>query len=160
MLHLGDIKGAGSGARSRRPEAVAAPDWPARFAALAEAAQDPRLRAFYAAGAVAGDTPLAEVPMVAIDVETTGLDPARDEIVSIGLVPMDAACIRSSASRYWVVRPHAELRPESVTTPSPTRRSKPRPTSAPLSASCWRRSPGAWWWCIAARSSAAFSMWR
>ena len=33
------------------------------------------LRAFYAAGAVAGDTPLAEVPMVAIDVETTGLIP-------------------------------------------------------------------------------------
>ena len=115
MLHLGDIKGAGSGARSRRPEAVAALDWPARFAALAEAAQEPRLRAFYAAGAVAGDTPLAEVPMVAIDVETTGLDPARDEIVSIGLLPMTLERIASSASRYWVVRPHAELRPESVT---------------------------------------------
>ena len=114
MLHLGDIKGAGSGARSRRPEAVAAPDWPARFAALAEAARDPRLRAFYAAGAVAGDTPLAEVPMVAIDVETTGLDPARDEIVSIGLLPMTLKCIASSASRYWVVRPRIELNPESV----------------------------------------------
>ncbi|MFV8824602.1 3'-5' exonuclease [Thauera sp. WH-2] len=114
MLHLGDIKGAGSGARSRRPEAVAAPDWPARFAALAEAARDPRLRAFYAAGAVAGDTPLAEVPMVAIDVETTGLDPARDEIVSIGLLPMTLKCIASSASRYWVVRPRIDLNPESV----------------------------------------------
>ena len=114
MLHLGDIKGAGSGARSRRPEAVAAPDWPARFAALAEAARDPRLRAFYAAGAVAGDTPLAEVSMVAIDVETTGLDPARDEIVSIGLLPMTLKCIASSASRYWVVRPRIDLNPESV----------------------------------------------
>ena len=114
MLHLGDIKGAGSGARSRRPEAVAALDWPARFAALAEAAQEPRLRAFYAAGAVAGDTPLAEVPMVAIDVETTGLDPARDEIVSIGLLPMTLKCIASSASRYWVVRPRIDLNPESV----------------------------------------------
>jgi DNA polymerase-3 subunit epsilon len=114
MLHLGDIKGAGSGARSRRPAAVAAPDWPARFAALAEAAHDPRLRAFYAAGAVAGDTPLAEVPMVAIDVETTGLDPARDEIVSIGLLPMTLERIASSASRYWVVRPRIELNPESV----------------------------------------------
>ena len=114
MLHLGDIKGAGSGARSRRPEAVAALDWPARFAALAEAAQEPRLRTFYAAGAVAGDTPLAEVPMVAIDVETTGLDPARDEIVSIGLLPMTLERIASSASRYWVVRPRIELSPESV----------------------------------------------
>ena len=113
MLHLGDLrKGPGGAAeRVRRLVAAPAPDWPARFAELAAAARDPRLQAFYAAGAVAGDTALKDVPMVAIDVETTGLDPARDEIVSIGLVPMDAACIRSSASSYWVVRPHAELSP-------------------------------------------------
>jgi DNA polymerase III subunit epsilon len=120
MLHLGDLKaGAGkSGARTGRParqaRATPPPDWPARFAALAETARDPRLRAFYAAGAVAGDTPLAQVPMVAIDVETTGLDPARDEIVSIGLLPMTLKCIAASASRYWVVRPRLELNPESV----------------------------------------------
>jgi DNA polymerase-3 subunit epsilon len=52
--------------------------------------------------------------MVAIDVETTGLDPARDEIVSIGLLPMTLKCIASSASRYWVVRPRIDLNPESV----------------------------------------------
>ena len=117
MLHLGDLKKDASAApaRSRARGAAPVPDWPARFAELAAAARDPRLRAFYAAGAVAGDTPRKDVPMVAIDVETTGLDPARDEIVSIGVVPMDAACIRSSASRYWVVRPRAELHPESVT---------------------------------------------
>ena len=120
MLHLGDLKGAQGGAGVRAGKAAgqadgaSAPDWPARFAALAEAAHDPRLRAFYAAGAVAGDTPLAEVPMVAIDVETTGLDPARDEIVSIGLLPMTLERIASSASRYWVVRPRIELSPESV----------------------------------------------
>ena len=117
MLHLGDLKKDASAApaRSRARGAAPVPDWPARFAELAAAVRDARLRAFYAAGAVAGDTPLKDVPMVAIDVETTGLDPVRDEIVSIGVVPMDLTCIRSSASRYWVVRPRAELHPESVT---------------------------------------------
>ena len=117
MLHLGDLnKGAAAApARGRGRGAQVVPDWPVRFAELAAAARDERLQAFYAAGAVAGDTALKDVPMVAIDVETTGLDPARDEIVSIGVVPMDTVCIRSSASRYWVVRPRAELHPESVT---------------------------------------------
>lgn len=115
MLHLGDLKKTPSGARGRRRAAETVPDWPARFAELAACVRDPRLRAFYAAGVLAGDTALHEVPLVALDVETTGLDPARDEIVSIGLVPMSTRCIRSSASRYWVVRPRAELQPESVT---------------------------------------------
>ena len=117
MLHLGDLKkavAAPSAPSARGRVASAVPDWPARFAELAATARDPRLQALYAVGAVAGDTPIGEVPMVAIDVETTGLDPARDEIVSIGLVPMSTDRIRASASRYWVVRPRAELHPESV----------------------------------------------
>ncbi|NLF55556.1 MAG: 3'-5' exonuclease [Thauera phenolivorans] len=115
MLHLGELRKAPSGGPQRWLAGAKARDWPARFAALAAAARDPRLKAFYAAGAVAGEVPIREVPMLAIDVETTGLDPARDEIVSIGLVPMSTSCIRSSASRYWVVRPRVELNPESVT---------------------------------------------
>ena len=39
------------------------PDWPARFAELAAAARDARLQAFYAAGTVAGETALKDVPM-------------------------------------------------------------------------------------------------
>ncbi len=117
MLHRGDLRreASVSTAPSRRARAQAVPDWPARFAALAAAAREPRLQAFYAAGAVAGDTSIEDVPQVALDVETTGLDPARDEIVSIGVVPIEGACIRASAARYWVVRPRAALQPESVT---------------------------------------------
>ncbi|WP_210394758.1 3'-5' exonuclease [Motiliproteus sediminis] len=96
---------------SREPERV---DWPARFRDLAVQARDPRLRAFYGAGVVALDTPIAEVPLVALDFETTGLDPARDGIVSIGLVPFSLERICSSAARHWVVKPRSVLREESV----------------------------------------------
>ena len=51
----------------------AAQDWPQLFASLAESSRDPRLRAFYGAGCVAADTPLAEVPLVALEaVEEAG----------------------------------------------------------------------------------------
>ena len=61
MLHLGDLKKAGEPAPSpgRGRDAQAVPDWPARFAELAAAARDGRLRAFYAAGTVAGAAPSA-----------------------------------------------------------------------------------------------------
>jgi len=110
MLHLGDLQ---SGHDGRRAAPVH--DWPRRFSMLARTARDPRLKAFYAHGMPSGDQPLRDVPMAALDVETTGLDISRDEIVSIGVVPMTLARIQASASRYWVIRPRAELRPESVT---------------------------------------------
>ena len=110
MLHLGDLKSA-----DQRNATAAISDWQQHFAALAETAQDPRLKAFYAKSAPSGDTPLQEVDMVALDVETTGLDPLRDGIVSIGVVPMTSQRIQSSLSQYWVEHPDVELTPESVT---------------------------------------------
>lgn len=112
MLHLNDLRGA----RKRAGGPGATPtDWRGRFAGLAASTHDARLRAYYARGAVAADRPLDTVPLVALDVETTGLDVRRDEIVSVGVVPMSLDCIRASASRHWVVKPRAELRAESVT---------------------------------------------
>ena len=95
-------------------DSAVTPDWPARMAQLAVGARDPRLQAYYAAGAPAGDTPLSAVPMVALDIETTGLDPRQHEIVSVALVPMQLERIRSSATRHWIVRPRGELAAESV----------------------------------------------
>jgi len=110
MLHLGDLSSAGKDHADTYPS-----DWQQRFATLAETAQDPRLKAFYAEGTLSGDSALHTVPMAALDVETTGLDPLRDGIVSIGIVPMSIRYIHSSRSCYWVVHPHVELTPESVT---------------------------------------------
>jgi DNA polymerase-3 subunit epsilon len=101
----------------RQPVADAATetDWRRRFEALSRSARDDRLRAYYAAGMVEGDTPLSEVPLMALDVETTGLDPLKDGIVSIGLVPMSLERIRTSASRHWILKPRVPLGEESVT---------------------------------------------
>ncbi|WP_372656397.1 3'-5' exonuclease [Hydrogenophaga sp.] len=109
MLHPGLLRGPGWGAQT------ATPDWRQRFEALAQSARDPRLKAYYAAGAVSGDTPMAQVPLMALDVETTGLDPVKDGIVSIGLVPMDLDRIRASASRHWLLKPRVPLGEVSVT---------------------------------------------
>ena len=90
-------------------------DWARRFEALAQSARDERLKAYYAAGMVGADTPLSDVPLMAMDVETTGLDPVKDGIVSIGLVPMSLERIRTSASRHWILKPRVPLGAESVT---------------------------------------------
>ncbi|HRP95013.1 MAG TPA: 3'-5' exonuclease [Rhodocyclaceae bacterium] len=109
MLHLGLLRQP----RRKQPDAPT-PEWSERFALLATSARDARLRAYYAAGAIHGDTPLADAPLMAMDVETTGLDPQHDGIVSIGLVPMTLEHIRASASRHWIVKPRVPLAEESV----------------------------------------------
>ena len=98
----------------RRSESTS-PDWPAIFAQLAQSARDPRLASFYQAGTVSADTPLEQAPLLALDVETTGLDSGRDSIVSLGLVPFDLRRIRCGEARYWVVKPACELSSQSVT---------------------------------------------
>lgn len=90
------------------------PDWPTRFRELAAKARDPRLKQFYEAGTPALDTPISEVPLLAMDFETTGLDTRRDGIVSIGIVPMTLERIRCSESCHWVLKPRARLNSESV----------------------------------------------
>jgi len=101
--------------RFRSPDREAAPDWPGRLAELAGQSRVGLLRDFYARGTVDPDTPLSQVPMVALDLETTGLDPARHGIVSLGLVPFTLARIRTSEAFYRVVRPRRELEAHSIT---------------------------------------------
>lgn len=112
MLHAGLLRDAKPAAAQA---AGGACDWPARFRELASSAHDPRLKAFYGAGVVDGGTPLQDVPLLALDVETTGLDPATDGMVSIGLVPMTLACIQASQGCHRLLRPRVPLADEAVT---------------------------------------------
>ena len=90
------------------------PDWSDRFETLASQAKHPLLRDFYGNGCIAPDTPISEVPMVAMDFETTGLDPNQHSIVSVGLVPFTLNAIQLGAGRHWVVRPRLPLHQTSI----------------------------------------------
>lgn len=49
-------------------------------------------------------TPLDELRLLAVDLETTGLSPLRDQILSVGWVPVDGHRIDLSGARRHVVR--------------------------------------------------------
>ncbi|MBB3192465.1 3'-5' exonuclease [Halomonas cerina] len=100
--------------RIRPGKAPAIPGWPEYLSERAAAVRDPRLARFFTAGCPAPDTPIGEAPLVALDMETTGLDERRHAIVSIGLVPFTLARIALHERRYWVVRPPRPLSEASV----------------------------------------------
>lgn len=84
-------------------------DWPSFMAARMEDMQDIRLRNFLKAGVCAPDTPIDCVPYVALDFETTGLNPDIDDIVSIGLIPFTVSGISCKEAEYWVLKPRQPL---------------------------------------------------
>ena len=60
-------------------------------------------------------SPWRRVPFAALDFETTGLDPARHEVVSFGVVPVEGGRVVLAGARYREVRPRGPVRPVSVT---------------------------------------------
>jgi len=87
-------------------------NWPEKFAS--SQATDPRLKKYFSAGMVSGDTQLADTPLVALDFETTGLNPEQDDIVSVGLVPFTLQRIQLNRSAEWLVKPTQPLTEDSV----------------------------------------------
>lgn len=55
-----------------------------------------------------------EVPIVAVDLETTGLDPRRDSILSVGLVEIRGMSIRLDTAWHEIVRVGREIPPNSA----------------------------------------------
>lgn len=90
-------------------------DWSAEFETLAKISVNPLLRKFYQAGAVSALAPIESVQLLAMDVETTGLDSQSHSIVSIGVMPFTLNRICCGNSLYWVIKPSSELNEKSVT---------------------------------------------
>ncbi|CUS47149.1 MAG: DNA polymerase III subunit epsilon [Idiomarinaceae bacterium HL-53] len=89
-------------------------DWQARYQALALKAKDPRLRRFYEAGVVSMETPVCNAQLMAVDFETSGLDPSKHGILSVGAVPFSLARISCARAQHWLAKPRKPLSDESV----------------------------------------------
>jgi DNA polymerase-3 subunit epsilon len=60
------------------------------------------------------EAPWREVPYCVLDLETTGLDPRHDEIISYAAVPIDQGRIVVARSAATLVKPQAPIRRDSV----------------------------------------------
>jgi DNA polymerase-3 subunit epsilon len=80
-----------------------------RRQAAAQQAPPGPLRDFLSTPPPGGDTLLADLPLLAVDIETTGLDAARDHVLAIGWAPVDGASIDLSGARRLVLRAEAEV---------------------------------------------------
>jgi DNA polymerase-3 subunit epsilon len=89
--------------------------WHGYYAEQSRCCKDLRLKAFFEAGVIDPETPLNEVPFVALDFETTGLNPREHSIVSAGMVPFTLARISCRKASHFIVKPRQALLPESVT---------------------------------------------
>ncbi|GLR64789.1 3'-5' exonuclease [Marinospirillum insulare] len=88
---------------------TATQDWPLTFARLEKQAKNPLLKNYYAAGVISGDTPLSQVPFLSVDIETTGLCPKKNGILSIGALPFNLERIRCKDAKHWFVNPRTQV---------------------------------------------------
>jgi len=63
------------------------------------------LKSYYRTDTPTLDTPYTRAEFLAVDLETTGLDRHRDDIVSIGFVPIVAGRVRLADAEHHLVRP-------------------------------------------------------
>lgn len=89
--------------------------WQDYYSEQSRRCKDLRLKKFFEAGVIEPETPLNEVPFVALDFETTGLNPQEHGIVSAGMVPFTLARIRCRKASHFIVKPRQTLLSESVT---------------------------------------------
>ncbi|MBB4266222.1 exonuclease domain-containing protein [Roseospira visakhapatnamensis] len=72
------------------------------------------LKDYYAVDYPTLDTPWSAVEFLAIDLETTGLNPEQDEIISIGYAPVRRGAVVFSESGHHLARPTRPVPEESA----------------------------------------------
>ncbi|WP_353081379.1 exonuclease domain-containing protein [Tessaracoccus lapidicaptus] len=76
---------------------------------LADRVPDGGLRRFLAAAPPPRGTPVRELPLLAVDLETTGLSPETDHILEVGMVDVDGLGIPLATATALVVDPGSEV---------------------------------------------------
>lgn len=89
-------------------------DWPTHYQERAQQALPAPLKDFYQAGCPSANTPINHTPLLALDIETTGLNAKEDAIVSIGLIPFDLQRIYCRQAQHWLLQPDRPLTASSV----------------------------------------------
>ncbi|RTE86105.1 MULTISPECIES: 3'-5' exonuclease [Gammaproteobacteria] len=89
-------------------------NWPARLQELAGSARNSHLQHFYSATIPNADTPLRDVKFLALDFETSGLDPQQHGIVSVGVVPLTLERVFANKGKHWLAKPRKAMADESV----------------------------------------------
>lgn len=89
-------------------------DWQAYLTKLEQQSRVPFLQRFYQCANLDHTTALANLELVALDLETTGLDANKNEIISIGIVPFTLSRIYCQQAKYWLVKPQKKLTENSV----------------------------------------------
>lgn len=89
-------------------------DWLKRYKHLQSNSNNQSIKDYYSNAIASGDTAISEVPLVALDFETTGLNFNHDDIVSVGLVPFNTKRIACHGSEHWLVKPKQNLAEESI----------------------------------------------
>ncbi|WP_283710745.1 3'-5' exonuclease [Pseudoalteromonas prydzensis] len=89
-------------------------DWQKRYKQLENSSKNDCIKHYYRNAIFDGNTAISDVPLVALDFETTGLNFNYDDIVSAGLVPFNTRRISCSGSKNWLVNPKQKLDEESI----------------------------------------------
>ena len=67
------------------------------------------LRAYLDVPFPAAPTPVESLELLAVDFETTGLDPSRDHLLSVGFVPVVGRSVVLAGARQFIVRADLEV---------------------------------------------------
>ncbi len=90
-------------------------DWQQRFKDKKSTAVHPLLRTFYAESQLPSlNTPIQDCELLAMDFETTGLNPKKDSIISVGIVPFTLDRIFLKSAKQWEVKPRTKLTSDSI----------------------------------------------